>query len=69
MEINAPKFISNDDRFELQKVFSVICSSKLPENQELTQINYLNEHNVFTSNNVTAFVQAITKSMRIIEFH
>ncbi len=52
-----------DDEFEeYQKVFSIICSNKIIDNDEMNNIQYLNENNFFTCNNITAFVQKITHS-------
>ena len=56
-----------DDEFEeYQKVFSIICSGKLIENDEIENIQHLNEHSFFTYNNVTAFVQKIAHSTSLI---
>jgi len=55
-----------DDEFEeYQKVFSIICSNKIIDNDEMNNIQYLNQNNVFTCNNITAFVQKITHNYNI----
>lgn len=54
--------IPTDELEEYQKVFSLICGSKIIEINEITNIQYLNENNFFTSNNLTALVQKMTHS-------
>lgn len=56
MDITTSKNYNTDALNEFQRIFSTISANKITDQSSKDTIDYLNQHNVITINNITAFV-------------